>query len=225
MKFTFAEVDEGFDKHIELSIRGYKELLSDIQKLASYFLQDGLGCVDIGCSSGKLLSLLHENCEFAPETSFVGVEIEKSFFSILQERQKNSQNLSFHLGDVRKFEFPQSSLVMSIFTLQFMPYEYRIEVLQKIYDALTPGGGFIFAEKLVSESPRIQEIRNSVYYEFKLQSFSAEDIIKKEHQLRHMLKPNTRDELIGMCEEVGFKRNRIDSFWQNHAFTGFVAIK
>ena len=45
----------------------------------------------------------------------------------------------------------------------------------------------------------------------------------KERTLRHMMKPNTRQELIDMVHDAGFKN--VDSFWQNHAFTGFIAIK
>jgi hypothetical protein len=45
----------------------------------------------------------------------------------------------------------------------------------------------------------------------------------KERQLRHMTKPSTRLELINMCKEAGFEA--VDTFWQNHAFTGFIALK
>jgi len=41
--------------------------------------------------------------------------------------------------------------------------------------------------------------------------------------LRSMAKPNTYDELLDMCKFAGFRK--IESFWQNHAFVGFLAIK
>jgi hypothetical protein len=38
-----------------------------------------------------------------------------------------------------------------------------------------------------------------------------------------MQKPDTRGDLLQMCRDAGF--SQVDSFWQNHAFTGFIAIK
>ena len=51
--FTFAHRQEGFDKHIELSIRGYSNLMEDVVSLSRYFVEDNTNIVDIGCSTGK----------------------------------------------------------------------------------------------------------------------------------------------------------------------------
>ena len=36
--FTFAHREEGFDEHIEKSIRGYSQLIDDVISLSRYFL-------------------------------------------------------------------------------------------------------------------------------------------------------------------------------------------
>ena len=69
MKFTFAQSKEGFDKHIDKSIRGYGDLWHDVVQIGKYFIEDDTNVVDIGCSTGKLqksmieayqnLSLIH----------------------------------------------------------------------------------------------------------------------------------------------------------------------
>ena len=38
--FTFAHRDEGFDNHIDSSIRGYSNLLEDIISMSRYFVED-----------------------------------------------------------------------------------------------------------------------------------------------------------------------------------------
>jgi tRNA (cmo5U34)-methyltransferase len=106
-----------------------------------------------------------------------------------------------------------------------MPRQDRQNLIESIYDCLIPGGGFIFAEKTLANNPMIQEMRTFTYYDFKRNSFTYDDIMTKEKKLRSMLKSNTRDELIGMCVEAGFEKNCIDTFWQNYAFTGFIAVK
>ena len=39
-KFTFATSEEGFDNHIETSIRGYNNLWNDVVSMSKYFVED-----------------------------------------------------------------------------------------------------------------------------------------------------------------------------------------
>ena len=222
-KFTFATRDEGFDNHINQSIRHYGDLWNDVLSMSQYFVEDYTNVVDIGCSTGKLLKAMIAQNTFAPEASYIGVEVEPDFYDVLDEDERNIPNLHYEKIDIRSFHFGNCSLVTSIFTLQFMPQRDRQDVIDCIYNGLQKGGAFIFAEKTVSESARIHEIRTFTYYDFKRESFTTDDIMDKERTLRHMMKPNTRSELIDMVSRAGFEH--VDSFWQNHAFTGFIAIK
>ena len=228
-KFTFAQREEGFDNHISQSIRGYNDLIGDVINLSQYFVENDTYVYDIGCSTGKMLkAMIKQNAQVAERASYVGIEIEEDFKPHFVESMENiiPQNLSFVCGDVRDVEFNiHTSLVTSIFTLQFMPRQDRQDVIQSIYDCLIPGGAFIFAEKTLANNPLIQEMRTFTYYDFKRQSFTYDDIMTKEKKLRSMLKANTRGELISMCVEAGFDHDSIDTFWQNYAFTGFIAVK
>ena len=47
MKFTFAQSKEGFDKHIDKSIRGYGDLWHDVVQIGKYFIEDDTNVVDI----------------------------------------------------------------------------------------------------------------------------------------------------------------------------------
>lgn len=222
-KFTFATRDEGFDNHINQSIRHYSDLWNDVLSMSQYFVEDYTNVVDIGCSTGKLLKAMIAQNTFAPAASYIGVEVEPDFYDVLDEDERNIPNLHYEKNDIRSFRFNNCSLVTSIFTLQFMPQRDRQDVIDCIYNGLQKGGAFIFAEKTVAESPRIHEIRTFTYYDFKRESFTTDDIMDKERTLRHMMKPNTRSELVDMVTNAGF--DHVDSFWQNHAFTGFIAIK
>ena len=225
MKFTFAQREEGFDNHIEHSIRGYTNLWTDILKYSEYFVEDDSSVIDVGCSTGKLMKAMIEQNTFAPKAKYFGVEIEEDFFAGFDEDEKNYNNLRYHRGNVLDFDFKDATLVTSIFTLQFIPEHQRRDVVKKIYDGLRYGGAFVFTEKTASDNPRIQEIRTFTYDDYKREHFTADDILDKERQLRHMMKLNTRQELMSMCACAGFGFSSIDSFWQNHGFTGFIALK
>ena len=222
-KFTFATREEGFDNHIDGSIRGYGDLWQDVVDISQYFVEDGTSVVDIGCSTGKMLKSMIAQNTFAPNAIYEGVEIEEDFFKGYIKDEQDYPQLSYYRGDVLDFKFSKCSYVTSIFTLQFMSYASRKKVVEKVYDGLLPGGAFVFAEKTMPSNVRIHEIRTFTYYDFKRKTFTSDDIMDKERQLRHMTKPNTRQEILDMCYKAGFQA--VDTFWQNHAFTGFIALK
>ena len=222
-KFTFATREEGFDNHIDGSIRGYGDLWQDVVDISQYFVENNTSVVDIGCSTGKMLKSMIEQNMFAPDAIYEGVEIEEDFFKGYIKDEQDYPQLSYYRGDVLDFNFTKCSYVTSIFTLQFMSYASRKKVVEKVYNGLLPGGAFVFAEKTMPSNVRIHEIRTFTYYDFKRKTFTSDDIMDKERQLRHMTKPNTRQEIMDMCYKAGFQA--VDTFWQNHAFTGFIALK
>ena len=219
--FTFAQRSEGFDTHIDLSIRGYSNLIDDVLKFSEYFVEDDTNVVDIGCSTGKMLRAMIDQNSFSKNAQYLGIELEKEF--VAGWELEKTENLNFLNEDVRDFDFDNCSFVSSIFTLMFMPPHQREMVIRNVYNGLNSGGAFVFSEKTMADSAKIQDIRTFTYYDYKRKSFTTEDIMDKEKTLRSMAKPNTRDELLNMCKFAGFRK--IESFWQNHAFVGFLAIK
>lgn len=223
--FTFAQRSEGFETHIDLSIRGYSNLIDDVLKLSEYFVEDDTNVVDIGCSTGKMLRSMISQNSFAKSALYTGIELEKEFVDgwKLESIANFIPNLYLLNEDVRDFDFHNCSFVSSIFTLMFMPPHQREMVVKNIYNGLNSGGAFVFSEKTMADSAKIQDIRTFTYYDYKRTNFTTIDIMDKEKTLRSMAKPNTRDELLNMCKAAGF--SKIESFWQNHAFVGFLAIK
>jgi len=228
--FTFAHRQEGFDEHINWSIRGYSDMLNDTISFSRYFVENDTNVVDIGCSTGKLTQAIMEyNQDTAPDAMYVGVENATGFVKDLDkrvgqiEKKVKDTSVDFVLDDVRNYTFENCSLVTSLFTLQFMPKKDRAEVIASIYDGLNEGGGFIFAEKIDSTNSRIQDMMTFNYYDYKKLKFDYDDIMTKEQTLRHMLKPNTWDEIENMIYDAGFKT--VEQFWRNHNFLGAIAIK
>lgn len=227
--FSFAHSPEGFDNHIDKSIRGYSNLLDDTVSFSRYFVEDNTKVVDVGCSTGKLTKMIMGNNPNRQEAQYVGVELAGSFFGNLDKREKEIKkeypwaSLEWVKGDVTDYEFDNCSLVTSLFTLQFMPKPTRQDTINHIYEGLNEGGAFIFAEKLMCENAFFQELLTFNHYDYKRKSFTPEEIMDKEKELRDMLKPNTWEELKSMIWCAGFKDCQI--FWRNHQFVGVIAIK
>jgi len=222
-KFTFATENEGFDNHIDKSIRGYSHLWGDILTLSKYFIEDYTQVVDIGCSTGKLLKgMIEQNNEHIPNAQYTGIEIEDDFYGDYTFDENKHEQLSYFRGDVRDYNFQNCSLVTSIFTLQFMSPKDRQDIINKIHSGLNTGGAFIFSEKTFSCNPRIQDMMTFTFYDYKRKNFSDKEILDKEVQLRHMMKLNSKTELYEMLNTAGFE---VHNFWQNFNFMGAIALK
>lgn len=222
-KFTFATSEEGFDNHIESSVRGYTNLWNDVLSLSKYFVEDFTEVVDLGCSTGKLLkAMIKQNEKHIPQARYTGIEIEEDFFKDYDKDMDEYGQLNYFKGDVREYDFSNCSLVTSIFTLQFMKPKDRQETIERIYNGLNTGGAFIFSEKTYSCNPKVQDMMTFMFYDYKRKNFTDKEILDKEVQLRHMMKPNTKTELYKMCTDAGFE---VHTFWQNFNFIGIIALK
>ena len=67
------------------------------------------------------------------------------------------------------------------YTLQFIPQENRVLLLNKIYQALVPGGAFILNEKVLSENEHLSETFIEMHHNFKQgHGYSEMEISKKK---------------------------------------------
>ena len=234
--FTFAHREEGFDNHIDQSIRGYKDLLNDVVSFSRYFVEENTHVLDIGCSTGKLTKeIFLENHEHKNRVSYEGVEYAKGFQEDLYKRTEelwdmvendnNRSFINFSEKDVREYSFGYNkySYITSIFTLQFMPKTDREKLIEDIHRSLIPGGAFVFAEKVFAQNAHIQDMLTFMFYDHKRKHFDDKDILDKEKTLRHMLKPNTWPEISDFLKNAGFKDVQV--FWRNHNFIGAIAVK
>jgi tRNA (cmo5U34)-methyltransferase len=221
-EFSFENIND-FDKHIDLSIPHYSFAVDSVKKYAEYFIQDQTTVLDLGCSTGKLITELSETNEKA---GFVGVDISDN---LMPQSKYPTKNLFFKKLDITTTEFEdllerssKMSYAYSLFTLQFLPTFKRREVLKKIAANIIPGGAFISCEKIYSNGSKIQDITNSLYYEYKNQHFSSDAILEKERSLRKIMHIQTLKESM---EDLNTIFGNVELFWRSYNFVGLIAIK
>ena len=227
--FTFAHREEGFDEHIDKSIRGYQDLLSDIVSLSRYFVEKETNVYDIGCSTGKLTEAMLKKNQDIEDVHYYGIEVADGFVGDMKSREikLNSDyswnKIKFLHEDVRDSMISNASLITSVFTLQFMSMRDRLPMIKKLYNGLNEGGAFIFAEKTICENAKFQEMITFNFYDYKRKFFDTKDIMDKEQTLRNIMKPNTWKQIEKYIYDAGFKD--VQPFWRNHMFVGAIAVK
>lgn len=225
LSFSFAEFAEGFDEHIQKSIRGYTDLLSDCVAMSEYFVEDNTTVFDIGCSTGNFLAhVVERNQERAPKAQYVGIDIEASFGKHWEQLEERGAKL--HVADIRSFPIPANcSLVTSIFSLQFIPENARQNILDQTYRALLPGGALIVAEKTLAKCPKLHDMLTFIYYDYKCHHFSEAEVLRKERSLRSSMKLWSENQIIRSLVTAGFEEGNVQSFWRSHSFAAFIALR
>mgnify|MGYP000417602487 CR=1 FL=1 len=70
-------------------------------------------------------------------------------------------------GNFYEKQIPDNqSLVLSILSMQFMPTAYRQSMINSIYEALNPGGAFVFVEKIIADEGT-DDLNVDLYYQMK----------------------------------------------------------
>lgn len=210
-KFSFDTVSN-FDEHIAQSIPNYDLLFDLVVNVAPFFLRKGKSFVDLGCSTGALLEAVEHD---GPK---VGVDVSSNLLPA------DSKDVVFEKRDLVDYEPPNNScLVTSIFTFQFLDQGARKTLMQRVFDSLEPGGAFVWAEKVTSESGFWEQVQTFSYYDFKLKSFNAVDILSKEKSLRAIMRPWTSKQNQALARNVGFVDGEL--VWKFHNFECWVFVK
>lgn len=207
--FDFNKIKD-FDKHISLSIPNYDRLTEQIVTYADYFLEWGYNVYDLGCSTGKHLKMLNKRSGI----DYIGYDNSK----LLPD---NTEHCSFIRADLHDVQLKDACLIMSIFTLQFLPEKTREKILKEVKESLKTGGAFIVAEKVYCNDGKIQSIMDSAHREYKTQHFTPSEIIKKDIELRDNMRPKEESELMSELYEIG----KVQEIWRSYNFVAYMVIK
>jgi tRNA (cmo5U34)-methyltransferase len=99
-----------------------------------------------------------------------------------------------------------------------------LDVCKKIYQSLSPSGGFLLVEKVADQDSTLAEIFSQLHWQRKeAMGLSVEEIYSKAKSLRGVMIPLTLESNIIMLKEAGFTKVGLFFKWFN--FAGIVAIK
>lgn len=220
-----GEVAENFDNHVNKSVPLYQEGHEVILSLADFFLKDGSLVYEIGCSTGTLIKKLSEkNAEIDKHIQLIGMDCEADMIEKAKTKCQGLKNITLLNDDVVTADLKKSDLIISYYTIQFIPPQVRQQVFDKIYESLNWGGAFIMFEKTRACDARFQDIMSTLYIEYKQsQGYSNNEIISKQISLKGMLEPFSTQGNMDMLKRAGFLDTM--TVMKYLSFEGFLAIK
>jgi tRNA (cmo5U34)-methyltransferase len=216
-----GEVPDAFDRHVARSVPAYVEGQELIADIADQLVPQSGRVYDLGCSTGTLTRQLAER--LAPRRAeVVGIDREPGMVERARERCAGLPSVRFETASLQELSFEPADLVVSYYTLQFVPLRSRAELVARIHAALAPGGSFVLFEKVLASSARNQETAVGAYADWKRrQGFGDEEIAAKSRSIRGVLQPLSPAENEAMLLGAGFGEMMYVFRWV--LFEGLVA--
>lgn len=217
-QFEFdEEVASVFDDMISRSVPFYREVLDLVSDLVVKNTQEGDYVFDLGCSTATTLLEVFRKSPHA--LRLIGIDSSKAMIE-RSERKARAYGAPIELlkADILEYTLPACQVVLSNYTLQFVRPLKREELVKKIYEALRPGGIFLFSEKVISEDKILDKQLIEEYYAFKKkQGYSELEIVQKREALENVLVPYSEEENRQMVKRCGFSHVETIFRWANFA--------
>ncbi|MBU2279847.1 MAG: carboxy-S-adenosyl-L-methionine synthase CmoA [Gammaproteobacteria bacterium] len=221
-----ATVAEVFPDMIQRSVPGYQTIVQTIGKLTQKYQQPNSRYYDLGCSLGAASLAMRRQLTDA-NSQIIAIDNSPAMVErCLRHLQsfRSEVPLEVMLADIRDVEIHDAAIVVSNFTLQFLPKQHRDELVARIYQGLKPGGVFILSEKIVLPDAETHELLIDLHHDFKrANGYSELEISQKRSALENVMLPDTIEEHQQRFRQAGFTSSVV--WFQCFNFCSMVAIK
>ncbi|CAN5258110.1 carboxy-S-adenosyl-L-methionine synthase CmoA [soil metagenome] len=219
-----GEVPDTFVDHIRQSVPLYEEGHGLVTQFSDYFVSDTSTVYELGVSTGELLRKLAVQHMGRPGAKFIGLDVEEAMVGKARAHCADVPSIEILHEDARVLPLEKSDLIVSYYTMQFVPPRDRQMLFDKIYAALNWGGAFMMFEKVRAPDARFQDMVTTLYNDFKLsQGFSTEEIVMKTRSLKGIMEPFSTEANRDMLKRAGFVDQM--TIQKYLCFEGFLAIK
>ena len=225
--FTFDDsVAAVFPDMIHRSVPGYATIVSTIGQLAARFAQPGSRCYDLGCSLGEAALAMKRRIH-VPDTRVVAVDNSPAMVARAREHVgafRSEVPVDLICADMEDPVTEAASVVVLNFTLQFIPVERRLALLERIHEGLRPGGILVLSEKIRFPDPEQDALNIELHHDFKrANGYSELEISQKRTALENVLIPETLETHRARLAEAGFAS--AEPWYQCFNFMSLVAIR
>lgn len=210
-----------FPDMIKRSVPGYPSIIESIGLIAAHYAQADTLVYDLGCSLGAASQSIRRqvkasNCKVhAIDSAEAMVDRCREYFQAQDAMFQELAPAEVSLADITQIDLAPCSVVVLNFTLQFIAPDRRLALLQRIRNALVPGGVLILSEKLLFSDPATQSSLESLHYAFKrANGYSDLEIAQKRAAIENVMLPDTLETHIERLHSAGF----------GHAHTWFQCL-
>ena len=218
-----ADVARVFPDMVRRSVPGYAELIGCAGLVARRLVRPGTNCYDLGCSLGAVSRAILR--QVSGEVRLIAVDSAPAMIEGLRARCADvpgAERLQPLCADVRAVPIEDASLVVLNLTLQFVPPDERLALLERIRAGLVPGGALLLAEKVRVPDDPGGALLTALHEDFKrANGYSELAIARKRAALEQVLVPDPIEVHEQRLLQAGFTGQV--RWFQNLSFVAWLA--
>jgi tRNA (cmo5U34)-methyltransferase len=220
--FVFDEsVAAAFPDMIRRSVPGYETVLPICGLIAARHARAGGRCYDLGCSLGATAVAILRQLD-VPDCRVVAVDSSRAMLDRARELHGDARVDWVH-ADVRDVALENACVVVMNYTLQFVPQQDRLPLLQRIRRALHPDGALVVSEKVRFADPAEHAYFEAAHLAFKrANGYSELEVAQKRAALERVLIPDSIEEHEARFRAAGFGRSHV--WFRCLNWASFVAL-
>jgi len=226
--FRFDErVAAVFPDMIARSVPGYAAIIEGIAVIAAEYALPHSRCYDLGCSLGAAALALRagvgeRDCEIIAVDNSAAMLAKAA--RLMKQNQHGGAPVTLVESDIMDVALSEASVVVLNFTLQFIPREFRPDLLRRIAGNMLPGGALVLSEKIRFDVPGENATFTQLHHAFKrAQGYSDLEISQKRQALEDVLVPETLDAHVERLKAAGF--SQVHLWFQQLNFVSLLALR
>ncbi len=234
--FNFDEkVANVFPDMINRSVPGYASIVAMSGILAAEFYQENSNCYDLGCSLGasalSMAKAIKKSGHCLKAKHIIAIDNSQAMLDKASQLIANNEfdsvyndEIDFQYADINQIELSHASVVVMNFTLQFIAPEKRLNLLEKIYQAMNQGAILILSEKIAYDHQAQDQLLIDMHHYFKkANGYSDLEISQKRQSLEKVLLPESLEQHKQRLTSIGFLQ--VEQWFQCFNFSSLIAIK
>ena len=201
-EWTFKDpaVAAAFDSHVREQLPWYDVATGIVAHLARSYVPRGGKVIDVGASTGNVGRAIAKTLT-SRDASLVAIDAAPDM-----EKVYDAPGL-FVVADAEAFAFEEHdpNLIVCFLALMFVPVARRRDLVERMKNALAPGGAVVVFDKMVPSPGYLGTVAFRLTLSAKYEAGAAPDeIIAKELSIAGLQRPMSIDELPGFVEVFRF---------------------
>ena len=164
IKAHFEKEAACFDKLFFKVAPHYAEMMDGLMETLPFKKQDRIKVLDLGCGTGNLSKKI---LLAYPNAKITCVDIAENMLEMAKAKLKDSDNVEFWLGDIRKFDLSgKYDVIVGSLVLHHIEEKDKPRFYRKIHAALSKQGVFFCIDILLSSNKYLQKLHMDKWKEF-----------------------------------------------------------
>lgn len=219
IKRHFEKEAAVFDKLFFKVAPRYEEMMCALIDALPFNKKQKLRVIDLGCGTGNLSKKI---IAAYPNACITCVDMAENMLAMAKSKLKEHRNITFWLGDVRKFDYREKyDVIVASLVLHHVEAKDKLRFYRAIHSSLTQNGVFLCIDIFVSRNRHLQKLHMEKWKKFMsgqgLAKKKIDDMISR-HQKED--RPVALEDELAIMRGSGFRHVEVISKYYNFALYG-----